>query len=188
MTYTAGRHFLQVPGPTNVPDSVLRAMAAPTIDHRWSRVRLNRPATCWRGSSRSFGTTQPVVIFPVGRYRCVGGRAGQHGVSPGDRVLCFETGHFATLWQGDGACASGWRSTSCPATGGTESDRRPSRKSSRRTPRTPVKAVLRGAQRDLHRYREPHPAGTRGDRCAGPPGAAARRRRSPLSGSDRRPP
>jgi alanine-glyoxylate transaminase/serine-glyoxylate transaminase/serine-pyruvate transaminase len=97
MTYTAGRHFLQVPGPTNVPDSVLRAMAAPTIDHRgpeFAELALDLLARL----KPVFGTTQPVVIFPAagtGAWEA----ALVNTVSPGDRVLCFETGHFATLWQ-----------------------------------------------------------------------------------------
>ncbi|HEY4022402.1 MAG TPA: aminotransferase class V-fold PLP-dependent enzyme [Pseudonocardiaceae bacterium] len=97
MTYTAGRHFLQIPGPTNVPDSVLRAMAAPTIDHRgpeFAELALDLLARL----KPVFGTTQPVVIFPAtgtGAWEA----ALVNTVSPGDRVLCFETGHFATLWQ-----------------------------------------------------------------------------------------
>ena len=97
MTYTAGRHFLQIPGPTNVPDSVLRAMAAPTIDHRgpeFAELALDLLTRL----KPVFGTTQPVVIFPA-----TGTGASEaalvNTLNPGDRVLCFETGHFATLWQ-----------------------------------------------------------------------------------------
>ncbi|WP_328609205.1 aminotransferase class V-fold PLP-dependent enzyme [Amycolatopsis sp. NBC_00345] len=97
MTTHAGRHFLQIPGPTNVPDRVLRAMSAPTIDHRGpefsalARHVLDavRPV---------FGTTGPVVIYPAsgtGAWEA----ALVNTLGPGDRVLCFETGHFATLWQ-----------------------------------------------------------------------------------------
>ncbi len=97
MTGTGGRHFLQIPGPTNVPDRVLRAISAPTIDHRgpdFAALGLDvlervRPV---------FGTTGPVVIYPAsgtGAWEA----ALVNTLSPGDRVLCFETGHFATLWQ-----------------------------------------------------------------------------------------
>ncbi|MEU7487229.1 aminotransferase class V-fold PLP-dependent enzyme [Streptomyces sp. NPDC042319] len=97
MTSRTGRHFLQIPGPTNVPDQVLRAMAAPTIDHRGPEfAELTRrllPAL-----KPVFGTAGPVVIFPssgTGAWEA----ALVNTLSPGDRVLCFETGHFATLWR-----------------------------------------------------------------------------------------
>jgi alanine-glyoxylate transaminase/serine-glyoxylate transaminase/serine-pyruvate transaminase len=98
VTMHTGRHFLQIPGPTNVPDQVLRAMAAPTIDHRgpeFAALGLHlRDAI-----KPVFGTTGPVVIYPAsgtGAWEA----ALVNTLSPGDRVLCFETGHFATLWQG----------------------------------------------------------------------------------------
>ncbi|UJW30670.1 aminotransferase class V-fold PLP-dependent enzyme [Saccharothrix sp. AJ9571] len=97
MSYAGGRHFLQIPGPTNVPDSVLRAMAAPTIDHRGPEFgELGRSVLA--GLKPVFGTTRPVVIYPAsgtGAWEA----ALVNTLSPGDRVLCFETGHFATLWQ-----------------------------------------------------------------------------------------
>jgi alanine-glyoxylate transaminase/serine-glyoxylate transaminase/serine-pyruvate transaminase len=97
MPYPAGRHFLQIPGPTNVPDRVLRAISAPTIDHRgpdfaaFSRAVLDalKPV---------FGTSRPVVAYPssgTGAWEA----ALVNTLSPGDRVLAFETGHFATLWR-----------------------------------------------------------------------------------------
>ncbi|MFI0464210.1 pyridoxal-phosphate-dependent aminotransferase family protein [Saccharopolyspora sp. 5N102] len=97
MAANSGRHFLQIPGPTNVPDSVLRAMAQPTIDHRGPDfaelaqdvLRRVRPV---------FGTDRPVVIYPssgTGAWEA----ALVNTLSPGDRVLAFETGHFATLWR-----------------------------------------------------------------------------------------
>jgi alanine-glyoxylate transaminase/serine-glyoxylate transaminase/serine-pyruvate transaminase len=97
MPYPAGRHFLQIPGPTNVPDRVLRAISAPTIDHRgpdFSKLTFDvlsalRPV---------FGTTGPVVTYPssgTGAWEA----ALVNTLSPGDRVLAFETGHFATLWR-----------------------------------------------------------------------------------------
>jgi alanine-glyoxylate transaminase/serine-glyoxylate transaminase/serine-pyruvate transaminase len=92
-----GRHFLQIPGPTNTPDRVLRAMAAPTIDHRgpdFAALGLE----ILEAIKPVFGTTGPVVIYPAS---CTGAweAALVNTLSPGDRVLCFETGHFATLWQ-----------------------------------------------------------------------------------------
>ncbi|MGA6167748.1 pyridoxal-phosphate-dependent aminotransferase family protein [Amycolatopsis magusensis] len=97
MSYAGGRHFLQIPGPTNVPDSVLRAMAAPTIDHRGPEFgELGRSVLA--GLKPVFGTTRPVVLYPAsgtGAWEA----ALVNTLSPGDRVLCFETGHFATLWQ-----------------------------------------------------------------------------------------
>lgn len=92
-----GRHFLQIPGPTNTPDRVLRAMAAPTIDHRGPQfAELGREVL--EAVKPVFGTTQPVVIYPAsgtGAWEA----ALVNTLSPGDRVVCFETGHFATLWQ-----------------------------------------------------------------------------------------
>jgi alanine-glyoxylate transaminase/serine-glyoxylate transaminase/serine-pyruvate transaminase len=93
----AGRHFLQIPGPTNTPDRVLRAMAAPTIDHRgpqFAKLTLD----LLDALKPVFGTTQPVVIYPAsgtGAWEA----ALVNTLDPGDRVMCFETGHFATLWQ-----------------------------------------------------------------------------------------
>ncbi|MGC0418723.1 pyridoxal-phosphate-dependent aminotransferase family protein [Embleya sp. AB8] len=97
MTWNSGRHFLQIPGPTNVPDRVLRAMSAPTIDHRgpeFAALTLRLLAAL----KPVFGTSGPVVIYPAsgtGAWEA----ALVNTLSPGDRVLCFETGHFATLWQ-----------------------------------------------------------------------------------------
>ncbi|ATL25764.1 pyridoxal-phosphate-dependent aminotransferase family protein [Streptomyces formicae] len=97
MTVRTGRHFLQIPGPTNVPDRVLRAMAAPTIDHRGPEfAALTRRLLDALGPV--FGTTGPVVVYPAsgtGAWEA----ALVNTLSPGDRVLCFETGHFASLWR-----------------------------------------------------------------------------------------
>ncbi|MGH3421656.1 MAG: pyridoxal-phosphate-dependent aminotransferase family protein [Streptosporangiaceae bacterium] len=96
MTYHSGRHFLQVPGPTNVPDRILRAMAAPTIDHRGAEFAgLARQVLA--GAGRLCGTTRPVALYPssgTGAWEA----ALVNTLSPGDRVLAFDTGHFATLW------------------------------------------------------------------------------------------
>jgi alanine-glyoxylate transaminase/serine-glyoxylate transaminase/serine-pyruvate transaminase len=94
---TGGRHFLQIPGPTNVPDRVLRAMAAPTIDHRGPEfAELTKSVLAALGPV--FGTTGPVVIYPssgTGAWEA----ALVNTLSPGDRVLMSETGHFSTLWS-----------------------------------------------------------------------------------------
>jgi alanine-glyoxylate transaminase/serine-glyoxylate transaminase/serine-pyruvate transaminase len=93
----SGRHFLQIPGPTNVPDSVLRAMSAPTIDHRGPEF-AQLGTHVLTALKPVFGTTRPVVIYPAsgtGAWEA----ALVNTLSPGDKVLCFETGHFATLWQ-----------------------------------------------------------------------------------------
>ncbi|MEU2836852.1 aminotransferase class V-fold PLP-dependent enzyme [Streptomyces sp. NPDC007076] len=97
MTSRTGRHFLQIPGPTNVPDQVLRAMAAPTIDHRGPEFAALTTRLLTE-IKPVFGTAGPVVIYPAsgtGAWEA----ALVNTLSPGDRVLSFETGHFATLWQ-----------------------------------------------------------------------------------------
>ncbi|WP_411124036.1 pyridoxal-phosphate-dependent aminotransferase family protein [Streptomyces sp. x-19] len=95
--HTTGRHFLQIPGPTNVPDPVLRALAAPTIDHRGPAfAELARRVLTRLGPV--FGTTGPIALYPssgTGAWEA----ALVNTLSPGDRVLFFETGHFAVLWQ-----------------------------------------------------------------------------------------
>src|SRR5690349_11784482 len=92
-----GRHFLQIPGPSPVPDRVLRAMDMPVIDHRSAQfAELGRAVL--EGSQRIFQTAGPVVIFPssgTGAWES----AIVNTLSPGDRVLMVETGHFATLWR-----------------------------------------------------------------------------------------
>lgn len=97
MTYAAGRHFLQIPGPTNVPDPVLRAMSAPTIDHRGPEFQ-GLALELLHDIRPVFGTTNPVIIYPAtgtGAWEA----ALRNTLSAGDAVLSFETGHFATLWQ-----------------------------------------------------------------------------------------
>lgn len=97
MSYKSGRHFLQIPGPTNVPDRVLHAMAHPTIDHRGPDFQA-LGADVLERIKPVFGTTNPVIIFPAsgtGAWEA----ALVNTLSPGDHVLMFETGHFATLWR-----------------------------------------------------------------------------------------
>src|SRR5215831_15146421 len=92
-----GRHFLQIPGPSPVPDRVLRAMDMPVIDHRSAEfAELGRAVL--EGSKRIFQTSGPVMIFPssgTGAWEA----AIVNTLSPGDKVLMVETGHFATLWR-----------------------------------------------------------------------------------------
>src|SRR5437764_4719405 len=94
---TAGRHYLQIPGPTPVPDRILRAMDKPTIDHRGPEFqRLGRRVL--DGIKTVFKCAGPVIIYPAsgtGAWEA----ALVNTLSPGDRVLMYETGHFATLWQ-----------------------------------------------------------------------------------------
>jgi alanine-glyoxylate transaminase/serine-glyoxylate transaminase/serine-pyruvate transaminase len=94
----AGRHFLQIPGPTNVPDRILRAMDMPTMDHRSPEfAELGRKVL--DGVKTVFKTKGPVVIYPAsgtGAWEA----ALVNTLSPGDQVLMYETGHFATLWKG----------------------------------------------------------------------------------------
>jgi alanine-glyoxylate transaminase/serine-glyoxylate transaminase/serine-pyruvate transaminase len=93
----AGRHFLQIPGPTPVPDRILRAMDMPVIDHRgpeFKKLGLRVLA----GIKTIFKTANPVVIYPssgTGAWEA----ALLNTLSPGDKVLMYETGHFATLWK-----------------------------------------------------------------------------------------
>jgi alanine-glyoxylate transaminase / serine-glyoxylate transaminase / serine-pyruvate transaminase len=93
----AGRHFLQIPGPTNVPDRVLRAIDNPTIDHRGPEFgRLGRELL--ENLKAIFQTTAPVIIYPAsgtGAWEA----ALTNTLSPGDTVLMCRTGWFATLWK-----------------------------------------------------------------------------------------
>ena len=98
MTVHTGRHFLQIPGPTNVPDRVLRAMDMPTLDHRGPEFAELGFAVL-AAMQRVFRTKQPVIIFPssgTGAWEA----AMVNVFSPGDKVLMCETGQFAVLWRG----------------------------------------------------------------------------------------
>src|SRR6266446_5008907 len=97
MPYSSGRQFLQIPGPTNVPERVLRAISRPTIDHRgpeFSRLALG----VLEGLKDIFKTSGNVIIFPSS-----GSGAWEasmvNTLSPGDKVLMFDVGQFAALWQ-----------------------------------------------------------------------------------------
>ncbi|MDC1037117.1 aminotransferase class V-fold PLP-dependent enzyme [Alphaproteobacteria bacterium] len=95
--YAAGRHFLQIPGPTNVPDRVLRAMDYPTIDHRGPQF-AEIGAKCLAGMKTIFKTDSHAVIYPAsgtGAWES----ALVNTLQEGDLVLMVETGHFASLWH-----------------------------------------------------------------------------------------
>ena len=91
-----GRHFLQIPGPTNTPDRVLRAMAAPTIDHRGPEfAELGHEVL--HGLKTVFQTASPVIVYPAS------GSGAQEAalvntLSPGDAVLAFDIGEFSKNW------------------------------------------------------------------------------------------
>jgi alanine-glyoxylate transaminase/serine-glyoxylate transaminase/serine-pyruvate transaminase len=97
-TVHTGRHFLQIPGPTNIPDRVLRAMDMPGLDHRGPEFAEIGFAVL-AGMQRMLRTKQPVIIYPssgTGAWEA----AIVNVLQPGDKVLMCETGQFAVLWHG----------------------------------------------------------------------------------------
>jgi alanine-glyoxylate transaminase/serine-glyoxylate transaminase/serine-pyruvate transaminase len=94
---TAGRHFLQIPGPSPLPDRILRAMDTPIIDHRGPEFS-KLAKRCLDGIKTIFKTTNPVIIYTATGTGAWEG-ALVNTLSPGDRVLMVETGQFATLWK-----------------------------------------------------------------------------------------
>lgn len=95
--HPTGRHFLQIPGPSPVPDRILRAMSLPTIDHRGPEFGA-LGLRVLRGIQQVFQTRHPVVVYPAsgtGAWEA----ALVNTLSPGDAVLMYETGHFASLWH-----------------------------------------------------------------------------------------
>jgi alanine-glyoxylate transaminase/serine-glyoxylate transaminase/serine-pyruvate transaminase len=95
--HPTGRHFLQIPGPSPVPDRILRAMSLPTIDHRGPEFAVLGKRVL-SGIQQVFQTKHPVVIYPAsgtGAWEA----ALCNVLSPGDTVVMYETGHFAALWQ-----------------------------------------------------------------------------------------
>jgi len=97
MATRSGRHFLQIPGPTNVPERILRALSRPVIDHRGPEfARLGREVL--EGLRPIVKTAGAIAIFPssgTGAWEA----ALVNTLSPGDQILMFETGHFAALWR-----------------------------------------------------------------------------------------
>ena len=95
--HRSGRHFLQIPGPTNLPDRIMRAMSRPLIDHRGPEF-AEFTRSLLRRLRQVFKATGSIVVYPAsgtGAWEA----ALVNTLSPGDRVLAFETGHFATLWK-----------------------------------------------------------------------------------------
>ena len=96
-SHPTGRHFLQIPGPSPVPDRIIRAMSLPTIDHRGPEFgALGRQVLA--GIRQVFKTQHPVIIYTAsgtGAWEA----ALSNTLSPGDHVLMYETGHFALLWR-----------------------------------------------------------------------------------------
>jgi alanine-glyoxylate transaminase/serine-glyoxylate transaminase/serine-pyruvate transaminase len=95
--HPCGRHFLQIPGPSPVPDRILRAMSLPTIDHRGPEFAVLGKRVI-QGLQQIFQTVHPVVVYPAsgtGAWEA----ALANTMSSGDSLLMFETGQFATLWQ-----------------------------------------------------------------------------------------
>jgi alanine-glyoxylate transaminase/serine-glyoxylate transaminase/serine-pyruvate transaminase len=95
-TYKAGRHFLSVPGPTNIPDRVLQAMAFPAMDHRGPDFQ-NLSNNILKKVKLIFKSEDPVVIFPSAGTGAMEASLA-NTLSEGDKILMFETGHFATEW------------------------------------------------------------------------------------------
>src|SRR5690349_21874510 len=95
--HPAGRHFLQIPGPSPVPERILRALSQPTIDHRGPEFGALGLKVI-EGLRKIFQTSQPVIVYPAsgtGAWEA----ALVNTLSAGDHVLMYETGHFATLWN-----------------------------------------------------------------------------------------
>jgi len=95
-TYKAGRHFLQVPGPTNIPDRILRAMDLPAMDHRGPKF-ADLSKSILERTKLIFKSTDPVIIFPSAGTGAMEA-AIANTLNEGDKILMFETGHFATEW------------------------------------------------------------------------------------------
>jgi len=97
MAHQSGRHFLQIPGPTNVPDRILRAMTKPTIDHRGPEF-AQLTFEVLEDLKQVLRTSSTVVLYPssgTGAWEA----SLVNTLSPGDKVLMFETGFFATQWK-----------------------------------------------------------------------------------------
>jgi len=164
-----GRHFLQIPGPTNVPDRVLRAIDFPTADHRGPDF-ATLGKECLAGMKRVFKSTQgEVVIYPAsgtGAWEA----ALVNTLSPGDRVLMYETGHFAMLWQKLATklglevefIAADWRRGADP-----EAIEKRLRADSAKS----IKAVCVVHNETSTGRRVAHPGSAQGDRRGRPPGA-----------------
>ena len=164
----SGRHFLQIPGPTNVPDRVLRAIDAPTIDHRGPEFAV-LGKTVFAGMKKIFKTEGAVVIYPAsgtGAWEA----ALVNTLSPGDHVLMAETGHFATLWKRLAerlglAVEFLARRLASRRRAGRD------RGAAGRGPGARDQGGVRRAQRDVHRRHQPDSRRARRDRSRRPSGA-----------------
>ena len=180
-TRSPGRHFLQIPGPTDVPGRVLRAISEPTIDHRGPDfATLGRSVLT--GLKRVFQTNGPVVIFPAsgtGAWEA----ALVNTLSPGDAVLMARTGWFASLWSEMAKrlglepilLETDWRRGADPAA---------IEAALRSRQRRPNPRGLRRPQRDLDRLRQPCRRCAESDR-RGRTSRAAARRHDLVAGFDR---
>ena len=116
MAVKSGRHFLQIPGPSNVPDQILRAINSPTIDHRGPEFGLLGKSVL-EDLKKVFQTSDPVIMFPAsgtGAWEA----ALVNTLSVNDKVLMAETGHFSSLWH-QLASEIGLKPETIPGTGGT---------------------------------------------------------------------
>ena len=169
MTLHTGRHFLQIPGPTNVPDRVLRAMDMPTLDHRGPEFAELGHAVL-AGCQRIFRTKQPVIIYPssgTGAWEA----AIVNTLSPGDKVLMAETGQFAVLWLRH--CREIQARRRIPADRlAARRRRRADRGEACRRSRAQDQGRVRGAQRDLDQLRHPSARSPQSPQPHQPPGAA----------------
>ena len=171
--HPTGRHFLQIPGPSPVPDRILRAMSLPTIDHRGPEFGA-LGLRVLKGIQQIFQTRHPVIIYPAsgtGAWEAALGNV----LSPGDQVLMYETGHFASLWNKMATRLGlkteflglpgieGWRR-------GVQADMIEARLKADTAARH--QGGVRGAQRDLDRRHQQHPGRAQGDRCGQASGAA----------------
>ena len=160
-SHPSGRHFLQIPGPTNVPDRVLRAIDQPTIDHRgpeFARLTLE----ILDGLKEVFQTSGPVIIYPAsgtGAWEA----ALVNTLSAGDRVLMFETGHFADAVARAGREARPRRRFRAGRLA-QRHRRRARRSEARRGSRARDQGRAGRPQRDLDRRDLAHPADPAGDR------------------------
>ena len=159
---TAGRHFLHIPGPSPLPDRILRAMDTPIIDHRGPEF-AQLAKRCLEGIKTIFKTTNPVII-----YTATGTGAWEaalvNTLSAGDRVLMVETGQFATLWKRMAEklglkpefIETDWRIGADPNAIESTSAQRQEQGD---------QGGLRPAQRDVDRLPVADPGNPQGDRC-----------------------
>ncbi len=174
----AGRHFLQIPGPTPLPDRVLRAMDTPIIDHRGPEF-AKLAKRCLDGIKTIFKTTNPVII-----YTATGTGAWEaalvNTLSPGDRVLMVETGQFATQWK-TMAQKLGLKPEFIPGDWRTGADAGHDRRASAQGQGARDQGGVRAAQRDRDRLPVADRSDPQGDQRRRPSGAAAWSTPSPRS-------